>query len=1575
MTFLDTGISASSDDDDLLPGPAEQESRWGGLDDWLRPTEVPSTGRWEGLDEWLSPAAEQPEFEEPPERREAQAIEQARIDELFQRAREAEIATGEITQAPLRRFNQIRREFQLSPAETLPPEIIADTSDRGINAAKQALTGFTETVNRAVEGVGDLADAITELVGIDFEPPSEFFESARNVVRAFLPDDPRLREEFLSSQLPAGLGSTAGFFAGAAAGPVGLIATGVSVGAQEQAERAREAGVTGRTKALATALGGALGLTETALPLRMLKVFKPVDRAVKGKLFSAILTRGGLPADVAIEAAQEIGQQAGSNIIAKYVLKQDQDLTEGLIESGKVGGGVGLIYGALFRLAGIKARRFKSPEAQKGAEQGAKVVEEAKETILPTPPPVPREAKQAALLKDHDERVAAGQKDPTPNQGAFTEAGYEQMSRRERAAEIERLQQAPAEAVERARAATQQMGTATEAQAARVVAGEATIEQVLQESAVDPPGVSPDQTEVMGMPGSISPPPGAPSAPQGDMPVRLERPAGAQATVSAPEVIDALAAIPVALGRDVPIRVGRLRGRRRGEFKIQPEVVRIKVANDIRSASHEVGHAVDHLTVKGRFDNELAGELKALGKTLYGDKVPAGGLKREGFAEFVFLWITQPQKAKTSAPKTFRWFETEFLPEHPGAQAAFRRARQVALTWAEQGALARVEQSIVDVGSLREQLRGVRRKAKEATSIKTHIETLQPLNLFAREFEARTGRKLSTAENPFTYAQSVRLAHDARLAYMVEHGMVDSAGNRVGGSLNEAFAPVRDQWQKFVVYLYAKRAQALWNDPNFAEQGGRNPGISLVDADQVVRDLGNPDFELAAQKVYDWNDGILNYAAELSPTFALAAARIKSEDPGYYVPLQREMDGLDTFSGGQASVTAGTLTKRLRGSGRRVQHPVTRMVANAERVLLAAHRRYIMDQVIRLSKSAGMGHLVEQVPRNIIPALQRDIADVIRSVNAKLTEDQRLPIPDAVAETVTFFAPETRAPNGEPIIPYKNGDNLEFYQIDPDLLEATMGLEHHSLRNVPVFGAIMEWVFAKPRRIFVTGTTGLRMSFGLVTNPQRDPQTLYVNSRANANGMQMAYSWFRSMFSVFDPRGAKADPYFDAYLRLGTQSGQVLAQDIKRARRAARRVSQTPVRRIFDVRTPFEAIQGLIQRVETAPRLAELRRIADDVNWQPGTPMSLDQATEMLLAAKQVTTDFSASGTFSRAANQMIPFYNAAIQGPRANLRALRRNPRKMVTRGLLGLTIPTLLQWWWHKDEEWYKELPWREKYLFWYIPVGEDTLLRIPRAFEIGLIFGSMPEAFVDAWYREDSEAATEWFKTAFATLIPDLLPVLPREALAQASNWDRFWERPVVSRRLIDKPPEEQFTPFTSRAAIFLGDMFNISPSRIDHAIRGVGGGVPMDLIQTLGLGPSGVDRESEAADLPIIGRMFRRGGKLGARALSIDKVYDALDDAYTIQASDRIEESRKQRAQRLMFEDAARTISNLMVVRSLEGSTDRRNKLFKEALAIAHEALAATKLDWPVSGRFQGRRNITERTRKTALQTFDESQQTP
>jgi len=200
---------------------------------------------------------------------------------------------------------------------------------------------------------------------------------------------------------------------------------------------------------------------------------------------------------------------------------------------------------------------------------------------------------------------------------------------------------------------------------------------------------------------------------------------------------------------------------------------------------------------------------------------------------------------------------------------------------------------------------------------------------------------------------------------MVERSMIDLAGNRIGPSLSDVLGITKGKRREFTIYLWAKRAVALLTDPNRPE--GRNPGVTLDDALQVIKELETHTFQLAAQKVYDWNDGVLNYAAQASPTFAGVVAKIRKADPGYYIPLQREFRELDELwarsRGSSANAESGSISKRLKGSGRRIKDPFQAMIANATEVVEAAHRRRTSVPTARLRHRASRLLRSDRVPR------------------------------------------------------------------------------------------------------------------------------------------------------------------------------------------------------------------------------------------------------------------------------------------------------------------------------------------------------------------------------------------------------------------------------------------------------------------------------------------------------------------------------------------------------------------------------------------------------------------------------------
>jgi hypothetical protein len=141
--------------------------------------------------------------------------------------------------------------------------------------------------------------------------------------------------------------------------------------------------------------------------------------------------------------------------------------------------------------------------------------------------------------------------------------------------------------------------------------------------------------------------------------------------------------------------------------------------------------------------------------------------------------------------------------------------------------------------------------------------------------------------------------------------------------------------------------------------------------------------------------------------------------------------------------------------------------------------------------------------------------------------------------------------------------------------------------------------------------------------------------------------------------------------------------------------------------------------------------------------------------------------------------------------------------------------------DDEWKRyqseDLTRKQNYYIIYGPTGP---ILIPKAFEVGAIFSSLPEAIVDAMQPENGGkdlariAMMQFFNNFSFNPIPQAL--LP--AVELAANFDFFTMRPMETEGQLRLPPDQRAEPWTSSIAKGAGSMTGMSPIQIEHAIRG-------------------------------------------------------------------------------------------------------------------------------------------------------------
>lgn len=879
-------------------------------------------------------------------------------------------------------------------------------------------------------------------------------------------------------------------------------------------------------------------------------------------------------------------------------------------------------------------------------------------------------------------------------------------------------------------------------------------------------------------------PTAAPSIPKGQtmmsmgagLPVTMERTAPGQ--VAARDIIDALSQVMQTAGSAGPIRSGRFNQRTaRGIFKPFSEVVRLNHIDNVPTAVHETGHALQKAiygTVKAK---GLAGlppavkrELIGLGKALYGSRKPVAGYTGEGFSEFMRYYLTTDDGARQTAPKMLDFFEKQVLPANPELARQLGAAKKLIDVYRTQGAFARANSQIVgEPGWTRRVLGAVR----DVLNFQTVAESAEPLRQLSKEAAARLGQPLAPARDPYRLFKMKRGTSGAIMERMVENNMVDVWGNPIGPSLKEALTEVRggkEAYNKFMLYLFSRRAEERWSK-------GINPGITREDARYVRQSLESPAFDRAASKYYQWWDGVLHYMVQADPTTASLVTRIK-QGSSDYAPLARVIDPIAARA--EAAKSQSNPLYRMKGSGLPVKDILEQTVKSATRLIERANRGLITNAIFGVSRIEGMGKIIEEVP--LAKVRQQFNFEKIRQE----LENMGIDTTDVPEDTIlSYYTPAEQPKGADPIIAHKDAmGKTRWYYVEPKLYNTLAKIEPPSVKSIAHMGPVLDLIGAAPKRLFTLGTTGLRPTFSLLTNPLRDPQGWLLQTKAGINPAKMAAAYFQAMGDQLRALfTGKEGPFMQAALNLGPQMSQALGRDINYTRHVVKGMFHGKLMRV--VLNPIDAARQALNIPESFPRLAEFRRVADEIGWKPDQPMTPDQAVQLAISFKEATVDFSAAGDASRWINEFIPFFNPNIQGVRTAARAFRDHPLRTTLFGLAAITGPSLALWWANKDKEWYRNLPWREKYYYTNIEDGH-SVWQIPRPFEWSNLFQVLPEAALDSWYQRDPRAVTEALGHIWQTQNPMDYPVLLRVAKEQWQNNIDFWDRPIVPRSDIDLPP---------------------------------------------------------------------------------------------------------------------------------------------------------------------------------------------
>lgn len=1004
---------------------------------------------------------------------------------------------------------------------------------------------------------------------------------------------------------------------------------------------------------------------------------------------------------------------------------------------------------------------------------------------------------------------------------------------------------------------------------------------------------------------------------------------------------------------DVPIRPFATHKERKaaGFFKIREKGIRQRDVRDVSVATHEVGHKIDRDQVPAISKSLVKGadkEMFKLGKELYGKRIPAGGYKSEGVAEFIRLFLTTGEAAE-KAPIFHKWFTETFLNANPGIKQKLGSVRNQIDDFRSQTSEQRVKNFVIKKdfkGTIPERI------AKFTEGFQTaFVDRFTPL----RKSIERAGvnrELLRPTEDPFALATVFSEKSGSKTQQFALQFTTDLAGNNTGPSLKTILKPVARRFEDFEAYMIAARAKLL-------HEKGINSGLTPSDARNVFDQFDSEEFRTALKGVTDWNHRVLDYMVESGAISKEIVDVIKKENP-VYIPFQRSFDEgeIKQIRGGSQGLRQkGTPVKRIKGSGREILPPIEAMIAQTERAISASQKAAIAKSLAKLEENfGGLSKLIERVPAPIkITQFKLDqIRDqleeqgIILSTDLSKTTGQKGKIEigpfEELDNLMSVFTGDTEFRGKENIVSLIIDGERQFYEVAPAIYNVLEGVDQFHL---PAF---MDWIFGKPTRLGRLGATGLNASFGLIRNFIRDAANFTVLSKHAKLGPLSAAigvgkdikSKLADLTENFTEEGIlKADPDVKLFSALGGEMASQVLRDKNGIKHLSHDIlaSDGITYTINTFMHPVDALRSLFGLTETGTRVGEFSAALKEGEKRWGKN-SADAAFFALNAGQDVTTNFTRSGTIGRQLNQAIMFFNAAIQGPNKMFRAFKERPVSTTLKAIATLTVPAFLLWWRNKDEEWYKSLPIYEKanYIHMKIP-GKNTILRVPVPFELGHIFQALPVAALDEMFRENPGEVKEIFKESLKQANPLDWPAVAGPIIDIKSNED-FTGAPIVPRRVEGALPEDRVKPHTTKLIRRIGKSLGQSPAQIEHLVNSYSGGLYGRLSKLI----EANDRDGTPSDIPVIGTLFLRDSFAPRR--QIETFYNRLELLQQKKQSKKISKT-EDIERRIMFKIRGRLSKLWKKLRSAETKKERKELygIIKEQIKLSNREVKKRQGDSP------------------------------
>lgn len=878
---------------------------------------------------------------------------------------------------------------------------------------------------------------------------------------------------------------------------------------------------------------------------------------------------------------------------------------------------------------------------------------------------------------------------------------------------------------------------------------------------------------------------------------------------------------------DIPISSGKVTDREAsGIYKKQAESIRTRIANNLPTVSHELGHHLDkqyELSLLASVD-----EIKGIVSDEFLDKYPADKINGELVAEFVRLYLKNANEANRLCPD----FYFDFI--HTLSKEDLKAVNEVASSvneYMSYNISERYDSAIVSS----------QKKEKLPFRDKWHkwysdwVDSFHPQKEAIDYVKDVTKKDLSGNRNAYVLATNSLNAHNVA-NFLICDGFRDLNGNVVDAkSFVDSIGMIHSKDVKLLDKYLVLRHSLEWIAPKQEDVTSKRvfADDTLENTDEINRQIAeierkHPEIKTAAENLYEYQNNLLKYF--VVPAGGMTEDTLATLNRKYpdYVPFYRSIGKASGLAKGTFANQRSPIM-RAKGSGELIISPTESIIRNTEKMVKFAMRNQVMRAWSEYADNVdGFGKFMEKVTPDMIPHLtditnqKNRFADALQQI-AHSGEDY-FAVSDLFDEifgdSVEDFTPIANAKK-KIVTVMKNG-KASYYQIHDEAFYNSVA--ELSPKQTSGLLSIMNNIM-QPMKLLITQNNPIFAA----TNALRDFGTAYKLSEIN-NPVTFATQYIKALGGII----SNSENYLQ-YKAMGGGHTSELSANIEDISKTLRRVAQKDVgkarRLAYSVFVhPVETVATINDAVESIPRFMEFQR-----TLQNGGDLQ-----DAIFNADDITTNFkrSGKGDTAKAVNKLIMFNNAAIQGIDKMFRTIKDPEKryKYLLKHALNALILGIIGYIYNKavDEEGYKNLSSYKKNNFYNYAIGDGKFLSLPKPRENALL-DTFTERTIEYLFSNNKEAFYGFGNYLSSQLLPPMLPdtLHPIEAfhsvlgstvlggLADVGFNRDFKGTPIEGEYEKYVPSNERYNDNTTELAYWIGQTklardWDISPKKIDHLI---------------------------------------------------------------------------------------------------------------------------------------------------------------